>query len=113
MIYEDVVKLARALPGVEESTSYGTPACKLGGKLVCRLKEDGETLVLRCDYETRRSLHAERPETFFFTEHYRFTPWILIALPKIKPAKLRALLIAAVDGVRSEPPSRGKKRSRS
>ncbi len=89
-----MVELARALPGFAESTSYGTPACKLDGVLLCRLKEDGETLVLRCSYETRRGPLAEAPEVFSFTEHYRFHPWILVALAKIKRPKMRALLAA-------------------
>src|SRR5437762_221978 len=37
--------LALALPGVEESTSYRTPAMKVRGKLIARLKEDAETIV--------------------------------------------------------------------
>jgi len=35
-----------ALPEVELSTSYGTPALKVRGKLIARLKEDGESIVV-------------------------------------------------------------------
>lgn len=42
-----VRQLALALPGMEESNSYGTPAMKGRGKLIARLKDDGETSVVR------------------------------------------------------------------
>ena len=38
--------LALALPDVEESTSYRTPAMKVRGKLIARLKEDDESIVV-------------------------------------------------------------------
>ena len=47
--YETAVRLAMALPGVEEGTSYGTPSLKVRKKLLTRLREDGETLVVRVD----------------------------------------------------------------
>jgi hypothetical protein len=50
--FEDVRQMGLALPGVEEGTSYGTPALKVGKKLLARLKEDGETLVLKLGFES-------------------------------------------------------------
>ncbi len=35
--FDDVRALARKLPGVEDSTSYGTAALKVRGKLMVRL----------------------------------------------------------------------------
>lgn len=67
-------KLANRFPGVEESTSYGTPALKVSGKLVARLWEDGETLVLKCDPNERDLLIETAPQTFFLTDHYRGYP---------------------------------------
>lgn len=32
-------KAAAGLPEVEEGTSYGTPALKVRGKLICRIKD--------------------------------------------------------------------------
>jgi hypothetical protein len=72
---------ALALPGVEESTSYGTPALKVRGKLMARLKEDNQTVVLRTTWEERERLMARYPEVFFITEHYRKYPWVLLSLP--------------------------------
>lgn len=53
--FETVRDIGRTLPGVEESTSYGTPALKVRGKLLARLWEDGETLVVKIDFDTRET----------------------------------------------------------
>ena len=44
--FDDVRKLALAWPEVEDGTSYGTPALKVRKKLLVRLKEDGDSLVM-------------------------------------------------------------------
>ena len=63
--------LALALPGVEEGTSYGTPALKVKGKLMARLKEDGESVVLVVGFDNREILMQANPETFYITDHDR------------------------------------------
>jgi hypothetical protein len=90
--YETVRELARQLPGVEESTSYGTAALKVQGKLLVRLKEDGETIVLRTDSIEREHLLRTAPKTFYITDHYRDYPSVLVRLPHVAPAQLRELL---------------------
>jgi hypothetical protein len=47
--FEQVRLAAHVFPGVEDSTSYGTPALKVRGKLLARLHQSGECLVLRAD----------------------------------------------------------------
>ena len=90
--YETVRELACHLPGVDEGTSYGTPALKVRGKLFVRLKEDGETIVLRTDAFEREHLLRTAPETFFITDHYREYPWVLVRLSAITAAQLQELL---------------------
>jgi hypothetical protein len=90
-----VRKLALALPGVEEGTSYGTPAFKVRGKLLARLREDGETLALRVGFDLRDLLMNADPETFFITDHYRGYPFVLVRLPRIARARLRDVLAEA------------------
>src|ERR1035438_9103069 len=82
--------------GVEEGTSYGTPAYKVRGKLVGRLREDGETLVVGMDFEQRDELLAADPDTYYLTDHYRNYPWILVRLPRVHPDALRDLLGGAL-----------------
>jgi hypothetical protein len=62
--------LALALPGVEEFTSYRTPPMKVRGKLIARLKEDGETIVVPMPIAERDVRIAAEPDVFFVTEHY-------------------------------------------
>ncbi len=93
--YDEVRELARNLPAVEEGTSYGTPALKIRGKLLARLKEDGQTLVLRTTLADRTRLLAAAPNVFYLTDHYVNYPMILIRLPQIDRAFLRELLAEA------------------
>jgi hypothetical protein len=90
--YDTLWRLALALPGVEEGTSYGTPAFKVGGKLLARLKEDGESLVVLIDFEERERLLKSDPATFYVTDHYLNYPSILVHLSKVREKALRDLL---------------------
>lgn len=90
--FADVSRLGLKLPGVAESTSYGTPALKVEGKLFARLKEDGETLVLRMDAVNRGFLLEAEPSLFYITDHYRDYPWILLRLTEVSKDRLKELL---------------------
>lgn len=89
--------MALALPSVEEGTSYGTPALKVRGKLFVRLKEDGETIVLKTTYEEREELMAHDPETYFITNHYLNYPYILVSLKRVHPDALKELTLLPID----------------
>jgi hypothetical protein len=93
--FNEVRKLALALPEVEEGTSYGTPAFKVRKKFLSRLKEDGETLVVRIYFDGRDILVAANPETFYITDHYRGYPAMLVRLATVDPDDLRELLEGA------------------
>lgn len=89
---DTVRDLALALPGVEEGNSYGTPAFRVHKKFFARMREDGETLVVRVDLDEREVLMEANPEVFFVTDHYRGYPLILVRLPAVDPDQLRELL---------------------
>lgn len=80
---------------MEEGTSYGTPALKVKGKLLTRLWEDGETLVIKTTFEQREELIAADPETYYITDHYLNYAWILVRLPKVHLDAMRELLQTA------------------
>ena len=67
MTFEDVRALALALPKVDEGTSYGTPAFKVAGKLLARLHQDGESLVVKIDPDERTMRMTIDPDTFYIT----------------------------------------------
>ena len=82
-----------ALPGVTVGLSHGTPAFYVQKKMLCRLWENGEVLVVR--HEDRDVWIQKDPETYFFTDHYKNYPCLLINLPKVDPEELKHLLISA------------------
>ena len=90
--FEAVRLAAKALLDVEDSTSYGTPALKVRGKLLARLHQDGECFVLRADLKDREILIQSDPAVFFITDHYRNYPWILVRFLTVDPAELPDLL---------------------
>lgn len=95
MTYADVVAIALRLPGVEEGTSYGTAALKVRGKLFVRLKEDGETIVLRTDDFERAHMLQTYPRIFYVTDHYRDYPWVLVRLKAVRRPMLKELIEGA------------------
>jgi hypothetical protein len=102
--------LALALDKVEESTSYGTPAFKVGGQLIARLREDLDSLVVRSDFEQRAELMAVDPETYYITDHYLNYEWVLVRLERVHPDALRDLLRGAWRGAASGRKARGKRK---
>jgi hypothetical protein len=84
--------LALALSGVVESTSYGTPAFRVRGKLLMRLREDGDTLALKeVDDDERDSLIASDPRIFSVTDHYLGYRIVLVRFALARPAALQVL----------------------
>lgn len=93
--YEAIRELALTLPNTEESTSYGTPAIKVKGKLLLRLHDDGDKIVLKMPFDRREELMAEDPATYFITDHYLNYPWVLVSLARVPAEALRDLLLIA------------------
>jgi len=90
--FEELRQVALALPGVEDGTSYGTPALKVKGKLFVRLREEGDSVVLPVDLDEREILLAAHPAVFFLTDHYRGYPWVLLRLGVVRRAELPEIL---------------------
>jgi hypothetical protein len=90
--FGDVRKIALALPGVAEGTSYGTPALKVGGKLIARVHQNMDCLVLRTDFMGREILMQSAPDAFFITDHYRDYPWILVRFAVVEKQALPDLI---------------------
>lgn len=90
--FDTVRQLALALPGVEEGTSYGTPAFRVGGSILARFHQDGESLVLKVEYAAREVLTGTHPEAFYVTDHYRCYPLMLVRLERVELGLLRGLI---------------------
>ena len=108
--FDRVRHIAHTLEGVEDGVSYGTAALKVHGALFIRLREDDDTLVLRCPIEDRDALIESDPDTYFFTDHYANYPWVLARLSTINPALLRDVVTMAhrnaLAGAKKKSPAR-------
>jgi hypothetical protein len=92
LTFDTVRKLTLALPGVEEYTCYGTPAVRVRKKLIARLREDGDSLVVKIEDSRRELLLQVDPETYFTEPHYLGYPVILVRLSRVQEDSLRRLL---------------------
>ena len=93
MEWSDAVRVASRLPGVDVSTSYGTPALKVGGKLLARLRPEDNSLALHdVPIEERETLIAAQPEIFHTTPHYDGYPIVLARLDVISEPDLQGFL---------------------
>jgi hypothetical protein len=91
--WDDVAEIGTRFTGVEVTTSYGTPALKVKGKLLCRMRTDPDALVLRViDVGEREALLQGEPEVFFSTPHYDGHSYVLVRLGKVDPDELSELL---------------------
>jgi hypothetical protein len=97
--FDLVRKLGLPLAEVEEGTMYGSPALKLGGRLLACIavhkSAEPESLVVRTDFETREALLVEQPGTYYVTHHYVNHPVVLVRLSRIKKDQLQDLLRSA------------------
>jgi hypothetical protein len=92
LTYDTVRRMALKLPDAEESTSYGTPAVKVKGKLFLRLHQDLDKIVLAMPFDRREELMTEDPRTYLITDHYAEYPYVLVSLQHVTTEALADLL---------------------
>ena len=94
--FNTVRMLGLSLPDVVEGTAYGSPAMKLGGKLLACIpinkSAEANSIAVRIDFEQRTELLRERPESYYITDHYAPHPIVLVRLAKISRDDLKELL---------------------
>ncbi len=91
--YETVREIALALPNVEEGSSYGAPALKVGGKeLFVRWREDLDAVVLKTTFEEREDLMAAAPDVYFITDHYLNYEYVLVNLKTVSREALTDMI---------------------
>jgi hypothetical protein len=100
MTFRSVRAIGLRLPGVEEGVMYGSPALKLGKRLIACIATnkaaEPDTLVVRTDFEQRDLLIAEDPDTYYVKDHYKTYPVVLVRLKRVSPDAMRDLLGGAV-----------------
>ena len=91
--WPDVVAAGSRLPEVEEGIWFRTPCLKVRKKSFCRMKEDGETLVIRVvDLEDKEALLRGDPGVYFTTPHYDGYAYVLVRLAAADPGELAELI---------------------
>ena len=92
MTFDDVRRIAAVLPETTEGMSHGTPAFRVGKRLMCRLREEEGILAVRVDPDVKEALIAASPDIYFQTPHYEGYAWCLIRLAVIDEDELRGML---------------------
>ncbi|MFC5996031.1 MmcQ/YjbR family DNA-binding protein [Pseudonocardia hispaniensis] len=93
LTWDDVVAIGTALPEVEVSTSYRTPALRVRGKSFARLRTEAEgLLVLMCQLDEKEAMLASGDPAFSTTPHYDGYGAILVDLTKIDGGHLAELV---------------------
>lgn len=95
--WERVAELARELPEIEETTSWGKPSFKVRGKTFAGMSTRHEGAVwARCDRDERPLLVASNPNAYRLTPHFERSPgYLLIWLDFVDEDELRERLIDA------------------
>jgi hypothetical protein len=94
--FETVRKLGLTLPDVVDGTAYGSPALKLGGKLLACIpankSAEPNSIVVHIDLEQRAELLRQHPDIYYLTDHYAPHATVLVRLSKITRTDLTELL---------------------
>jgi hypothetical protein len=108
--FDTVRKIALAMPNVEESTAYGSPAFKVRGKLLACIPAnkaaEPDSLGVCIHFEQRDDLLKTAPDIYYLPDHYVNYPCVLVRLSRIHPDALRDLLGMAWRFVTTKTPAR-------
>lgn len=89
------------------------PSFLLNGRFLARFRDDDTVLVLQlASIGDREVLMELEPRAFFFTEHYRNYPAVLIRLADVPRPLFRDVVTEAWRHVSSKPPARPRKAKR-
>jgi hypothetical protein len=105
-------RLLLRLPSVSEGRSYGMPSFLLNGRFLARFRDDDAVLVLQLGTISERDVLMQLdPGAFFFTEHYRNYPAVLIRLAEVPGPLFADVVTEAWRHVTAMPPARRRPKS--
>lgn len=93
--WKDVAAIGLALPGVNEGTSYGTPALRVAKAFLTRFRPEDGSIVIKLPIDERDIRIEAAPAIYFITDHYKAWPAVLVRLSKVSKAELKVLLTRA------------------
>src|SRR4029079_6476599 len=95
--WQRVAEIARELPEIEETTSWGKPSFAVRGKKFAGLSTRHEgAMWTRCDREERPLLVASNPDAYRLTPHFEASPaFLLVWIEHTDEDEVRERLIDA------------------
>jgi hypothetical protein len=100
--WEDVRRIALALPDAEESTSYGHPCFKVNGRAFVNVSREDGAISTRAPDEERDLLIGARPDVYFVTPHYLGWEAVLVRLDAVDEEELAGRLEDSWEFMRSK-----------
>ena len=109
-----VRKHAMKLPDVEEGTTFGYPAFKIGGKAFAWFPKKKEvepgSLGVRMSFLERDHRIASQPDAYYYTPHYKDYTSVLARVALLTDAQLRELLESGHEFMLAEARAKRKRR---
>lgn len=87
-----VREMIAKLPATFEKPCFGTPGFYAGKKFFARIREDGESLVLKVSDLERDALLQLEPDMYSWPVHYLKSDLFVVHLPSINITDLEPLL---------------------
>ena len=104
-------RLLLDLPNVVEGRSYGMPSFLVNGRFLARFRDDDTVLVLQLGTIDERDMLMElEPRAFFFTDHYKNYPAVLVRLAAVPPPLLSDVIAECWKHVAALPPARRRRK---
>ena len=94
MTFDDIRQIAHKFTGMTDSTSYNTPSLKVRNKMLARVSDDADdVLVMKVpDIQFRDVILSNEPDNYYITPHYQNYPYVLVRLNNIKPDDVEDLI---------------------
>lgn len=104
--WDDVRRIARSLPGAEETTTYGQPCFKVNGQPFVNTGRVDGAIVTRAPNEERDLLISANPDAYFVTPHYEGWEAVLVRLDAVDEDELAGRLEDSWEFMSSKQPAR-------
>jgi hypothetical protein len=108
--WDDVRRIALALPDAEETTSHGQPCFKVNGRPFVNTGRVEGAIVTRAPDEERDLLISASPGAYFVTPHYEGWEAVLVRLDAVDEDELAGRLEDSWEFMSSKKPARPRKR---
>lgn len=99
------------LANVTEGTSYGMPSFLVNGRFWARFRDNDTVLALRLGAINDRDVLMQlEPDAFFFTDHYRDYPAVLIRLAEVPRSLFADVIKGSWRQLAALPPARRRRK---